>query len=60
MHALRTNALPCEEDSDVFGDENLQMYSRYNLDLKTNKTITEINVMKLKATLVEAPRYRDQ
>jgi hypothetical protein len=27
VHALRTNALPYEEDNDIFGDENLQGYA---------------------------------
>jgi hypothetical protein len=60
MHAFRTNVLPYEEDSDIFGDEILQMYVGYNFDPKVNKTIMEINVLKLKATLDEGPRCRDQ
>jgi hypothetical protein len=60
MHALRTNALPCEEDSDDFGDENLQVYARYNFDLKIDRAIMEINVVKLKSTLDEGPRCKDE
>jgi hypothetical protein len=60
MHAFRTNVLPCEEDSDIFGDEILQMYAGYNFDLKVNRAIMEINVLKLKVTLDEGPRCKDQ
>jgi len=42
-----------------FGDENLQVYARYSFDLKTDRGIMEINVMKLKVSLDEGPRYMD-
>jgi len=29
--------LPCEEDSDFFGDENLQVYAGYYFDPKANR-----------------------
>jgi hypothetical protein len=51
MNVLRTNALPCEEDSDIFGGENLQVYVGYNFDQKTDRGIMEINVVKLRVTL---------
>jgi hypothetical protein len=50
MNVLRTNALPCEEDSDIFGDENLQVYVGYNFDPKVDRGIMEINVVKLRVT----------
>jgi len=60
MHVLKTNALPCEKDSDIFGDENLQVYAKYYFDLKAYRRIMEINVVKLRATLDEGRRCRDQ
>jgi hypothetical protein len=60
MHILRTNALPCEKNSDMFGDENMQFYARYNFHPKENKGIMEINVVKLRAILDEGPRCGDQ
>jgi hypothetical protein len=41
MNVLITNALPCEEDSDIFGDENLQVYVRYNFEPKADRGIME-------------------
>jgi len=60
MHVLRTDALPCEKDSDIFGAENFQVYARYNFDMKVDRRIMEINVVKLRATLDEGPRCKDQ
>jgi hypothetical protein len=60
MHALRTNAMPYEEDNDIFGDENLQVYARYSFDPKANRGFMEISVVKLKVTLDEGPRSKDQ
>jgi hypothetical protein len=60
MHVLRTNALPCEENSDIFSDENMQLYEGYSFPPKANRGIMEINVVKLRATLNEGPRCRDQ
>jgi hypothetical protein len=41
MHVLKTNALPCEENRDIFCDENWQVYTRYNLIF--NKNLLNIN-----------------
>ncbi len=35
--SLELMQLPCEEDSDVFGDENLQMYAGYCSDPKADR-----------------------
>jgi len=60
MHVLRTNALPCEENNDMFGDENMQLNAGYNFHLKAYKGIMEIDVVKLRAILDEGPRCRNQ
>jgi hypothetical protein len=60
MHVLRTNALPCEENNDIFGDENLQLYARYNFHPKVDRGIMEINIVKLRVTFDDSPRCRDQ
>jgi hypothetical protein len=36
------------------------VYARYCFDLKADRGIMEVNVMKLRASLDEGPRYRDQ
>jgi len=35
----------------IFYDENLQVYAGYSFDLKANRGIMKINVMKLRASL---------
>ncbi len=52
--------MPYEEDNDIFGDENLQVYARYSFDPKANRGFMEISVVKLKVTLDEGPRSKDQ
>ncbi len=52
--------MPYEEDNDIFGDENLQVYARYNFYPKADRGFMEISVVKLKVTLDEGPRSKDQ
>ncbi len=35
--SLELMQLPCEEDSDIFGDENLQVYAGYCSDPKADR-----------------------
>jgi len=35
--SLELMQLPCEEDSDFFGDKNLQVYAVYSSDLKADR-----------------------